>query len=306
MKPQKPFHRFLIGAGIVLVLVIVGFSLVNAIIPTWGSTAAENSMTLPADETVPNPSLVWNHGLTIHAPAEAVYPWLVQIGDSRAAFYSITFIENGFCAMTGECRYVNADTVHPEWQTPEKGKQGIIVDYMVIQDYEPGRYVLATTTEKMPLKWTWLWYIQPVDANTSRLIVRHRIAFPPEAPAAMIDAVFAPGFIMERGMMLGIQSRAEGFVPGAWEEPLGALLWLLVFGMGVACAVRFIRVADGYHTLGVGLEAIGVLFILTYIQPAMTVRTILMLMVTAGVVVAFKRHRVHEELALKARLARSG
>ncbi len=298
MKPQKPFHRLLLGAAVVLIVVAIGAAWVNAVLPTWGSTPQETAQALPFDEQVPAPSLIWNHALTIHAPAAQVYPWLVQIGDSRAAFYSITFIENAFCATSGQCRYVNADRVHPEWQTPEKGKQGIIVDYMVIQDYQPGQYVLATTTEKLPLKWTWLWYVQPVDANTSRLIVRHRIAFPPEAPQGVINAVFAAGFIMERGMMLGIQARAEGFVPAPWEEPAGAVVWLLVFAMGVACAVRFVRVPDGYHALGVGLESIVVLFVLTYIQPSLLVRVLLLLMVAAGVAIAFGRQQFRRRLGL--------
>ncbi len=293
MRPQKPFHRFLLGAAAALVILAAGFVWINAVIPTWGSTAEEITRALPGDELVSDPTLIWNHAITIHAPAEAVYPWLAQIGDSRAAFYSITFIENAFCATSGECRYVNADRIHPEWQTPAKDAQGIIMDYMVIHDYQPGQYVMATASQKLPLKWTWLWYVQPVDANTSRLIVRHRIAFPPEAPHAVINAVFSSGMVMERGMLLGIQSRAEGRIPAGWQEGLGALLWLLVFGMGVACAVRFIRVADGYHTLGVGLEAIVVLFVLTYVQPAMLWRVVLTLMVATGVVVTFNRRMFH-------------
>ena len=303
MKPQKPFHRLLLGAAVVLLVVVIGFAWIGSLIPTWGSTPAENARVLPADDLVPSPSLVWNHALTIHAPAAQVYPWLVQIGDSRAAFYSISFIENAFCATSGACRYVNADRVHPEWQTPEKGKQGIIVDYMVIQDYQPGQYVLAAPTEKLPLKWSWLWYVEPVDASTSRLIVRHRVAFPPEAPQAVVNAVFAAGFVMERGMMLGIQARAEGFIPAPYEEAAGAVVWLLVFAMGVACAVRFVRVPDGYHALGVGLEAVAVLFVLTYIQPSLLLRVVLMLMVAAGVLVAFARQQVRQRLGLSPRPA---
>lgn len=90
-------------------------------------------------------------------------------------------------------------------------------------------------------------------------------------------------------MLLGIQARAEGRVPAALEEPLGAVVWLLVLALGIACAVRFVRAADGYHALGVGLEAIAVLFILTYVQPPMLVRIILLLMVAAGALIAFRR-----------------
>ena len=287
MPPQKPLHRALLGAVCVIVVVVAGFGWIGLAIPTWGSTPEEVARALPADELVPQPNLIWNHAITIHAPASQVYPWLIQIGDSRAAFYSITFIENVFCATSGACRYVNADRIHPEWQNPPKGAQGVIVDFMVIQDYQPGQYVLVAPTDKLPLKWTWLWYVQPVDANTSRLIVRHRIAFPPDAPAAVIHAVFDLGFVMERAMMLGIQARAEGFVPSPLEEPLGAAIWLAVFGLGAACAVRFILVAKDYVALGTGLAAVIVLFVLTFLQPAMGWRLGLLLLVLLGTVVAF-------------------
>ena len=206
MNLKKPLHRIMFGAVAVIIVIILGFGWLSLLIPTWGSNPEEITRALPADELVSSPTLTWNHALTVHAPAADVYPWLVQIGDSRAAFYSITFIENVFCATSGACRYVNADRVHPEWQNPSKGTQGIIMDYMVIQDYQPGQYVLATASDKLPLKWTWLWYVQPVDANTSRLIVRHRVAFPPDAPQAMINVIFASGYVMERAMLLGIQS----------------------------------------------------------------------------------------------------
>lgn len=289
MTPRKPVYRFLLGAAVVLLAAVIGFAWTGAASLTWGSTPEERSRALPGDDLVASPQLLWNHALTIKAPAEAVYPWLVQMGDSRAAFYSFTFIENLFCAASGECRYVNADRVHPEWQTPEKGAQGIIMDYLVISDYQPGRYVLATAAEKLGLKWTWLWYVEPVNASTSRLIVRHRIAFPEGAPEGLIKAVFTTGFVMERGMMLGIQSRAEGRVPWAGEEPLGALIWLAVLVMGVVSGVRFVRVGDGYHPLGVGLEAVVVLFVLTYIQPPMLLRVVLLLMVASGMYITYRR-----------------
>ncbi len=289
MTSQEPFHRALLGALCLIVVVVLAFGWIGPMIPTWGSTPEEVARALPADELVPQPSLIWNHALTIHAPADRVYPWLVQIGDSRAAFYSITFIENAFCATSGACRYVNANRIHPEWQNPPKGVQGVIVDYMVIQDYQPGQYVLVTATGKVPLIWTWLWYVQPVDANTSRLIVRHRVAFPPGAPQGVIHVVFAAGFLMERAMMLGIQARAQGRVPSPVEEPLGAASWLAVFGLGVACAVRFIVVAKNHVGLATGLAAVIALFVLTYVQPAMGWRLGLLSLVLLGTVVAFAK-----------------
>src|SRR5260370_32310444 len=47
----------------------------------------------------------------IDAPAEAVWRWLVQIGQDRGGFYSYSFLEN----LIG-CDVHNAFRVVPEWQ----------------------------------------------------------------------------------------------------------------------------------------------------------------------------------------------
>ena len=46
------------------------------------------------DETVPRPSVQHTRAVTIDAPAQQVWPWLAQIGQDRAGFYSYTWLEN--------------------------------------------------------------------------------------------------------------------------------------------------------------------------------------------------------------------
>jgi hypothetical protein len=58
----------------------------------WGSTGEERDNRLPGDEVVTDVMSHYTKGLTINAPAEAVWPWLIQIGD-RAGFYSYDWIE---------------------------------------------------------------------------------------------------------------------------------------------------------------------------------------------------------------------
>jgi hypothetical protein len=59
---------------------------------TWGATDAELDMSLPGDGLAPRVAAM--HAVTIEAPASAVWPWLVQIGQDRGGFYSYTWIEN--------------------------------------------------------------------------------------------------------------------------------------------------------------------------------------------------------------------
>ena len=76
---------------LVLGVVVLGVAYVFVVRP-WhlrmGSTKDEVQRSLPGDDLVPNPKFVWNQAITIHAPAAEIWPWLVQIGNQRAGWYS--------------------------------------------------------------------------------------------------------------------------------------------------------------------------------------------------------------------------
>jgi hypothetical protein len=84
MKRKKRLERALIT-----VLVLVGLLLANALLVRpwqlrWGATDEEVAQALPGDEFVENPSFNATRAVTIDAPLERIWPWLVQIGYSRA------------------------------------------------------------------------------------------------------------------------------------------------------------------------------------------------------------------------------
>ena len=49
----------------------------------WGATDEELSEKLPGDELVEHPNVSATHAITIDAPVEEVWPWLVQMGGDR-------------------------------------------------------------------------------------------------------------------------------------------------------------------------------------------------------------------------------
>src|SRR3712207_6784619 len=59
----------------------------------WGTTDEEVTRVLPGDDFVPTPTFTSTRAITIHAPPTAVWPWLVQIGNHRAGWYSYDWIE---------------------------------------------------------------------------------------------------------------------------------------------------------------------------------------------------------------------
>jgi hypothetical protein len=77
----------------------------------WGATDAEVRKKLPGDELMPHPKWGYTHAVTIKAPVAEVWPWIVQMGQGKAGFYSYEFLEN----LVG-CDFHNADRIIPEFQ----------------------------------------------------------------------------------------------------------------------------------------------------------------------------------------------
>ena len=61
---------------------------------TWGARDDEVAAQLPGDELLPDAGLVTTRAVTIDAPPEAIWPWLVQMGSGRGGAYSYDWIEN--------------------------------------------------------------------------------------------------------------------------------------------------------------------------------------------------------------------
>ena len=83
----------------------------RAVRARFGATPAEAERTFPGDELVPSPSWSYTHAIDVAATPERVWPWLVQIGQSRAGFYSYRGLEN----IAG-CRIHNTTEIREEFQ----------------------------------------------------------------------------------------------------------------------------------------------------------------------------------------------
>ena len=171
----------------------------------WGATDEELKMSLPGDELVEHPKLNATHAITINAPVEDVWPWLLQMGQTRGGFYSYAWLEN----LVG-CDMHNADQLVPEWQELKVG------DEVWLHPKAPPLKVLAIEPRRaIVLENSWTFFLRPIDAHTTRLIIRGRGEFNPDLKNAFLNfllwrVVFEPAhFIMERKMMLGIKDRAE-------------------------------------------------------------------------------------------------
>jgi hypothetical protein len=176
----------------------------------WGATRAEFDEQLPGDEIIPHPKHRATHAITIDAPLEDVWPWLVQVGQTRGGFYSYTWLEN----MVG-CHMRNANRIVPEWQTLNVGDQVWLhpkAPPMPVSLVEPGHaIVLGAAGEGEQMGGTWGLYVKRIDHDHTRLIVRARWERNPGLLAwVIVYLVLEPAhFAMERRMLTGIKRRAE-------------------------------------------------------------------------------------------------
>lgn len=203
---KKLFKLFGILAGLLALVVLVVIAL-TPWMDRWGATDAEIAATYPGDELLPEPAIFVNRAITIHAPAEAIYPWIVQLDARKGGWYSYTWLETYLL----NCPIVNADRIHEEWQSLQVGDEV----YMCPDQPMPPPYVVAQLHPNQAIvmghqedgKWVdiYQFIIVPQPDGTSRLILRTR---------TMMDSFFwqvlHPGaFVMERGLLYGIKERAE-------------------------------------------------------------------------------------------------
>jgi hypothetical protein len=267
--------RLVSGSLLVIFIVVATPLLLQSWTPTWGATPAEVARTLPGDELIERHPGDSTHGVTIDAPPETVWPWIAQIGDDRGGFYSYTFIQNPAqqLMMGGESVYHNANRILPQFQDPQPG-EGMIMDALQVYDVEPGKWLLAAQrSEAGDFVWVWLWHVEPVGTDQSRLLVRGAMRLFPEAGSPVMSAVAGLGpFVMEWRMIEGLKLRAEGRTEPAWIEIVEIMLWLAALVAGLGAAVLFLTRPAGQAPLLLGLAALFTLIWFTVWLPSIWLR----------------------------------
>jgi hypothetical protein len=217
---------------------------------SWGVDPVEKDRLLPGDELLAAPVASETRGITIEAPAAAIWPWIVQMGYGRGGWYSYDGLD-----MKGR----SATTIVPEWQSitaggtmptdPNGGFEIAQVEpdhalVLYLDDKIVRRRRAAAEAdertepaEKLPaglavsgailggeptaFKASWALVLEPIDGGRTRLIERARVEHTPTGFAGgLTTPLIGFGmFVMMRRQMLGLKERAEGVVhePHAME-----------------------------------------------------------------------------------------
>lgn len=139
--------------------------------------------------------------ITINAPASAIWPWLVQIGQGRGGFYSYAWLES-----LGSHSTPTVDAIMPEHQQLKVG------DPIHLHPYAPSMPVALLEEERaLVVGDSWAFVLRPITKTKTRLVIRNSGAFSPGLANFILWRVFFEpiNFLMERQMLLGIKQRAE-------------------------------------------------------------------------------------------------
>jgi hypothetical protein len=214
--PAHPHHhRAWHVLAVVTGFAFVGYVALSTVLfpwhRTWGSTRQELAMSLPGDALQRNPAFELQHSITIDAPPEAVWPWLVQLGQDRAGFYSYDWLERAFGAGVR-----SASEIRPEWQRRAVGDRvrATQPDYLGgVFGRDLGWTIRELDESRAMVLENWgAFVLLPTRDGGTRFVIRSKLSderFPVWAAGLQFIGFELPHFIMERRMMLGIKDRAE-------------------------------------------------------------------------------------------------
>jgi hypothetical protein len=216
MRRRKIVHII----GWLVVGVVVLGAIYAFVVRPWhlkmGSTKDEVQRSLPGDELVPNPKFRWNQAVSIKASAAEVWPWLVQIGNQRAGWYSWDGLHRlmGVAGSVDDPRR-SANRIIPELQDLKVGDQ---IRMMPEDMGAPGYKVVAIEPERALVTHiddengaSWVWVLEPIDETTTRLIVRFRQKWEPGLGNTLMFGIADElgSLVMLPKTLSGIKKRAE-------------------------------------------------------------------------------------------------
>lgn len=200
----------------------------------WGATQEEIQRSLPGDDLVPEVKAGITCAITIQAPAEQVWPWIIQIGCQRGGWYSYDLLDNGGVPSAERiiAAYQHLEIGDEVPFTPD-GRMGFPVVAI-----EPSRALVLggiTNTEtgepadpydpdlENYFSGAIIFFLDEQENRFTRLIYRMPLGWSPSRPNTLMYRGFLEpiSFVMARKTLLGIKQRVEAVrVEAIVESPI--------------------------------------------------------------------------------------
>lgn len=173
----------------------------------WGTTVDDLARVMPGDPLIVHPTHSATHAVTVDAPPEDIWPWLVQMGAQRGGLYSYDWLDR----MFGILDRPSATRVLPEFQHLAVGDKISLGprEELTVTAVDPHR-ALVLRHAAHGFEWVWQFGMYPLDEQRTRLVTRGTERFTKTLATWFFMRVMEPAaFIMTRRMLLGVKERAE-------------------------------------------------------------------------------------------------
>lgn len=191
-----------------------GYALARRQALHWGASQVERVIGLPGDELLPDADLVATRAITVHAPAERVWPWLLQLGQGRGGFYSYDALEGLF-----GLGITSADRIEPRWQELAVGDEVRLAPQvgLAVERLEPPHALVLRGAgpslpdeDAPPFDFVWAFTVRPgATPGSSRLVVRERYGYREPWARWLVEGVSWASAVMSERMLRGVRDRAE-------------------------------------------------------------------------------------------------
>lgn len=239
---KRPGLVVTVAAFLVILAAIAAYTFVaRPWFLNWGAVGTDGTRPLMGDDAWLGGVITGTRGVTVRKLPEQVWPWLVQIGQDRAGFYSYAWLEN--LALAG---IRNVFETRPEWQKREVKdlvravKPGYLFGSFDKQGVEPGWKVSEVEPDNVLVLKNWgSFVLEPRMPGWSRLLVRSK-GEPLRGPVGRLAAFWLldpAHFVMEKKMMTEIKRLAEGRPGPSWLLEILAFTGFAAAALGSALLI---------------------------------------------------------------------
>jgi len=173
----------------------------------WGATPFDLTRAMAGDGLLGTVTYSGTLAVTVDAPPEHIWPWLVQIGYQRGGLYSYDWLDR----LCGYLDRPSATRILPEFQSLAVGDEiplGRGPGWPVAL-IEANRALVLDMRNLGGFDWVWQFGLYAGTGKQTRLVSRSRVATR-SVWARLATYVIEPaGFLMTRRMLLGVKQRAE-------------------------------------------------------------------------------------------------
>lgn len=171
---------------------------------TWGARPEEIAAAMPGDDMFPRAQYLATRAITVSAPPDEVWPWLVQVGYRRGGWYANDLLDNFALPSARE--------VIPELQDIHVGQRLAMVPRpsdrtaFVVDGFVAPEWLLWRTPNR-----TFAWHLVPLPGGRTRVVTRLATVYEWSRPLVLGTVVLMEfgDYPMMRRMLRGIRRRAE-------------------------------------------------------------------------------------------------